>query len=431
MKNLARHCFFLLCLTLAPSIGSAGLNAFPDADANNNSNTNSNDTQGNTQNFSNDSGSDANSSGATPKNTDEIVAATKAECAANPASCGVTLSSFLDGTGFGETEPNNHVMGADPMEFGVEYGGQLYSPEDQDWFYITTTESNQILTLNFNVPGLEDITGWNISVRDSGGNVFSEVYSGFDFAPESLLQTILSHAGTYYVVVKSLKQAQEETRSSDQNGEADLIYEHLPHDYRLAAFLGNSQVTTEPIDVNFFDAEVEPNDSRVEANPLSFSSPLASNVTMVGLLSGTPIPGVPAFEFEKDWFVYDTAGNEILSVEFCARNDCQGSAWQVTVFDENELTLVDMRTDMEKRFDLGIRNPGRYFIRIGVAPRLDEEGGKGSGITYVCAIDPAMPLKDCPSPDERILIVEPPWHQYNFTVTSTQLPPLMNEVDNP
>lgn len=411
VKNLARHCFFLLCLILAPGIGSAGLNAFPDSDSNNNSN---NTNQGNTQNFSNDSNANTDSSGATPKSTDEIVAATKAECAADPASCGVTLSSFLDSTGFGETEPNNHVMGADPMEFGVEYVGQLYSPEDEDWFYITTTEPNQILTVNFNVPGLEDITGWNISVRDSGGNIFSEVNSGFDGVPETLLQTVLSHAGTYYVAVRPLNQDDQIT--------------HLPYDYYLAAFLGASQVTTEPIDVNFFDAEVEPNDSRAEANPLTFASPLASNVTMEGLISGPLIFGSTGFNFEEDWFVYETEGNEILSIEFCTRRDCEGSHWQVTMYDENGLMLLTGRTDMEQNYYLGIRNPGRYFVQVGVAPALAEEGG---GAQYVCSIDPAMPLKDCPDPSERTLLVEPPWHQYNFTVTSTKLPPLMNEVSSP
>jgi hypothetical protein len=304
-------------------------------------------------------------------------------------------------------------MGADSLEFGVKYWGQLSSPEDQDWFYITTMESNQILTADFTVPGLSDITGWNISVRDSGGNIFSEINSGFDGNVETLLQTVLSHTGTYYIVVKSLNQDGQIT--------------HLPYNYNLAAFLGASQITAEPIDVNFYDAEVEPNDTRVQANPLSFASPLSSNVTMMGLLSGTLIPGSAGFDFEEDWFAYETAGNEILSVEFCARQDCEGSNWQVTVLDESGLTLVDMRTDMEKRFDFGIRNPGSYFVRISVAPKLDEENG---GVIYVCAIDPTMPLKDCPGPYERILIVEPPWHQYNFTVTSTKLPPLMSEVDN-
>ncbi|ABA56762.1 hypothetical protein [Nitrosococcus oceani] len=431
MKNLARHCFIFLGLLLVPTLGAAGLNIFPELDSNDNNNTSSNNTsQESTQNFSNtaDPEPEADTNASPPANKDEIIAETKAGCATDPASCGVTLSSFLDSTGFGETEPNNHAMGADAMEFGVEYAGQLYSPEDVDWFRITTTESNQMLTVNFNVPGLNDITGWNLSIRDSGGNIFSEVYTGFDFGPESPLQTILSRAGTYYVVVKSLKQAQEETRSSDQSGEADLIYEHLPHEYRLAAFLGDSQVTTEPLDVNFFDAEVEPNDSRDEANPLTFATPLASNVTMEGLISGPLIFGSVGFAFEEDWFVYDTAGNEILSIEFCASQDCEDSTWQVTVYDENERMLLTGRTDMEQNYYLGIRNPGKYFIRIGVAPALDEESG---GAQYVCSIDPTMPLKDCPSPSERTLLVESPWHQYNFTVTSTKLPPLMSEVDNP
>jgi hypothetical protein len=399
VKDLARNCFLFICLILAPSIGWTALNVFPDIALGKNNNTSSN--------------SNSTNNGPPQTDIDGVVAETKTKCAADPKSCGITLSSFLDNTGFGETEPNNYALSADPLDFDVKYWGQLSSPEDQDWFYVTTTASNQILTVDFTIPGLSNISGWNISVRDSGGNIFSEINSGFDGASETLLQTVLSHAGSYYVVVRPLNQ------------DGQITY--LSYDYNLAAFLSSSQITAEPVDVNFFDAEVEPNDNRAQANPLSFASPLSSNVTMMGLLSGTLIPGSVGFDFEEDWFAYQTTGNEILSVEFCARQDCEGSNWQVTVFDESGLTLVNMRTDMEKRFDLGIRNPGRYLLRLSVAPKLDEEKG---GVTYVCSIDPTMKLKDCPNPSERTLIVESPWHQYNFTVTSTKLPPLMSEVNN-
>lgn len=75
------------------------------------------------------------------------------------------------------------------------------------------------------------------------------------------------------------------------------------------------KLTAEPIDINLFDAEVEPSNEPKEANPLS------SSVTMVGMLSAHFNEEVPGFFFEEDWFVYETNGSEILTIEFCARRD--------------------------------------------------------------------------------------------------------------
>lgn len=326
------------------------------------------------------------------ENSGDIAAETKAACAANPESCGITLSSFLGSAGFAETEPNDHILGADALAFDTQYAGQLHSAEDEDWYYITTTKSNQLLTVGFSVPGLENISGWNISVRDSGGNIFSEINSGFDGKPDTLLQTALSHTGTYYIVIKAL------------NTEGQIT--HLPYDYNVVAFLKSSQLTGEPVDVNFFDAEIEPNDTQAEANLL------ASNVTMMGLLSNTLIYGSGGFNFEEDWFVYESKGNEILTIEFCVRQDCEGGQWEATLISESGMTLAKGRTDKEKKYYFGIRNPGRYFLRLDSIPGLVDENG---GVIHLCTLDPGT---------------GPVWNQYNFTVTSTQLPPLMSEANS-
>lgn len=337
---------------------------------------------------------------------EDIVAETIAGCAANPESCGITLSSFLDSVGFAETEPNDYMLGADALAFDTQYAGQLYNADDEDWYYITMKESNQLLTVGFSVPGLGsedtgtgtsagisniDISGWNISVRDSGGNIFSEVNSGFDGKPDTLLQTALSHAGTYYIVIKKDPAAQT----------ANLFY-----DYNVTAFLEASQLTSEPVDVNFFDAEVEPNDIQAEANLLT------SNVTMMGLLSNTLLYGSGGFNFERDWFVYESKGNEILTIEFCVRQDCEGGQWEATLISESGMTLAKGRTDKEKKYYFGIRDPGRYFLRLDSIPGLVDENG---GVIHLCTPDPGT---------------GPVWNQYNFTVTSTHLPPLISEVNS-
>jgi hypothetical protein len=400
-----------LLLALAPSLGLAGLNVFPASNSNNNhtqppTNHNTNTTASSTPGFTQEDLDQAVNEAwneAWHQAWHEAWHGARAECAADPENCDITLSSFLGNAEFGETEPNDHMLSANPLNFGVKYWGQSHSETDQDWFYITTLESNQIVTVLFNVPSLDEISGWNLSLRDKGGNILAEVNSGFDGTPDTLFQAALSHAGTYYIVVKPLPSIEHSSRA---------------YSYNLAAFVESSKLTAEPIDVNFFDAEVEPNDTPEEANPLS------SSVTMVGMLSAHFIEGTSGFFFEEDWFVYETDGNEILTIEFCARRDCEGGIWQVTVYDHSaERILTTFRTDKQKRVDLGIRNPGRYYVQITTAPKLGENGG----VVYVCS-DPAFEdLKDCP--DERALVVEPVWQQYNFTVTGTKLPPLMGEVD--
>jgi hypothetical protein len=46
-------------------------------------------------------------------------------CADNINPCGVQLSSVLTSAKFGETEPNNHIVSADPLVNGVKYWGQI------------------------------------------------------------------------------------------------------------------------------------------------------------------------------------------------------------------------------------------------------------------------------------------------------------------
>lgn len=98
-------------------------------------------------------------------------------CQSNPASCGIYLGSCLTAPQYGETEPNDNIVSADKLVLDTKFWGQSYGLDDRDWYYVTTSNPNQTLVLNFLVPG-GTLSGWEISVRDAAGNVFAQFDTG-------------------------------------------------------------------------------------------------------------------------------------------------------------------------------------------------------------------------------------------------------------
>lgn len=128
-------------------------------------------------------------------------------CIANPALCGITLASCLPAPSYGETEPNDNIVAANGMSFDVPFWGQSYGPADEDWFYIVTSRANQNLTINFSVP-TGSISGYRVAIRDAAGNLFADFDTsapGSVPAPEGEVayRVTLGFAGTYYVVVQT------------------------------------------------------------------------------------------------------------------------------------------------------------------------------------------------------------------------------------
>ncbi|MBK1718862.1 hypothetical protein [Thiocystis violacea] len=308
-------------------------------------------------------------------------AAQIAQCVADPRSCGITLASCIPDATYGETEPNDSFITGDPLTLGVNFWGQLYSPADQDWFYTASTSPNQNLLINFsvadwiegaNLPGGSPAV-WNLSVRDAAGNVFANVNTnvvgGIQATATSVTYSVtLGLVGTYYVVV----QPADKTASN-------------AYPYSIAAFLQDSDLVNKQPVVGFYDAEVEPNDVPGRANPL------ATGVSMYGLINLTfnvALPGVGDEEDtfvwgqgENDWFVYETKGNEIVTLTFCAKEACGPGNWFVEVYDkpmadrwaagESRETLTplfsvntDTVNDPTATFRIGLKDPGYYFMKV-------------------------------------------------------------------
>lgn len=317
-----------------------------------------------------------------------------AECIGSPDNCGcvdgldpcgISLSSVLTGAQFGETEPNDHIVAADPLIPETIYWGQSRSLDDEDWFYVTTSEPNQLLTLNFTVPDrvLEDngngrlSQGWWVSVRDAAGNVYAQFDTRFalddpgtvnrDESKEITYPIFLGHVGTYYVVVKP--------RLADPNAD-NIVTDSTPYvdalsvlyaPYNLAAVLEFSSVDAAAPDVNFHDVEIEPNDVRGDATRV------ASGVTMFGLLRlrlDSPLPDTEDplvgqyLQGEEDWFVYNSIGDEIVTLALCDKGECEEGTWSIYVENEAGETLTFFNTQNFEVVRFGVRDPGNYYLRV-------------------------------------------------------------------
>ncbi|MBK1641623.1 hypothetical protein CKO12_06990 [Chromatium okenii] len=300
-----------------------------------------------------------------------------AQCFADPQSCNITLASCLPDPVYGETEPNDNMIAADALVLDANFWGQSYGVEDQDWFYTETTLANQNLLLNFKVPG-GALSGWKITVRDAAGTVFAN----FDTAITGSVPTTttdeamtyrvtLGLVGTYYIAVQPTPGTQNFSP------------------YYLSALLQDSGLETAQPLVGMADAEIEPN------NIPSQSNPLATGVTMYGLINLTfneVVPGTGTSssytwaQGENDWFVYNSPGNEIITLTFCAKEVCGTGDWFVEIYDQitaqqleagqvdqtlqpllaiNTTNSVSTSVDSSsKTYRVGLNKAGYYLMRV-------------------------------------------------------------------
>ncbi len=331
-------------------------------------------------------------------------AAQVAQCVANPQGCGITLASCIPEASYGETEPNDNFITADPLVLGVNFWGQNYSGADQDWFYTETSAPNQNLLLNFSAPdwieGVNLMAGipaiWNVSVRDAAGNVFANfntnVAGGIQATANSVTYSVtLGLVGTYYIVIKPVNS--KELCNGDYCASS-------AYSYSIAAFVQDSGLESNQPIAGFYDSEIEPNDVPSQANPL------ATGVSMYGLINltfNTALPGAEDDDTyvwgqgESDWFVYSTEGNEIVTLSFCSKEKCGPGNWFVQVYDQamaqrwesgeapaNLTPLLAFNTDTSATYRfgsendptsligskdpwtyrIGLKDPGYYFMRV-------------------------------------------------------------------
>ena len=247
------------------------------------------------------------------------------DCRDAPIACGVRINPMIKDQGYGETEPNDHILNADGLLLGQFYHGNTMDEFDEDWFYITTDKPSQKLTLYFLAdPGnFTDTQGWVIKVRDLNGNIIASFDSdnsqggGGGQAPApsddqsgqkevspvdsaKVTEVTLGRTGTYYISV-----------ASKENG-GDF------RGYNIAARLEDTgQVTANP-DENRFDTETEPNNDPKHADPLR------SNVAMVGTFGRTLVKKKKVTTPEKVEYEYFYKGCTSDKLNDPANNDWYG-----------------------------------------------------------------------------------------------------------
>ncbi|PLY11980.1 MAG: hypothetical protein C0631_17855 [Sedimenticola sp.] len=350
---------------------------------------------------------------------------TIAACKENPTACGITLADVTGDALFGETEPNDSRFSADPITADIPLTGQLYSAFDEDWYFIQTTTVNGIITVSM----AETEGSWNVSLRDSSGNILSssDTTPGASFSYE----TTVAQTGNYYIVVKP----------STAGTYTDSLY-------KLAAHVESSGVDITQLPYNFFDVELENNDRFTTAN---------------SLVSGIEMQGQMMRSNDLDVYRIDSAGNEIVGLELCTDNDscAGGNAWALVVLDGSQITGDSLVTNpvgvsvFDKSVDatgnsgsvsfssshpyflleagvynssmigkmdpvfgqspslnVGLSDPGTYYVLVMPILKRDSNGS----VLLVEEVDQAS---------DRVYIVVEPYNddQYSLRVTRTSLTP--------
>ncbi|MEE9412904.1 MAG: hypothetical protein V3V22_07615, partial [Methylococcales bacterium] len=235
----------------------------------------------------------------------------------------------------GESEPNNSAESADPIESGIEYIGQIFGPEDQDWFRIDTTQNNEILTVQTAVAN----SLWLFTVRDRAGNILassinndsdgvvSQDVDNPDLADKFKMSLTVEKAGTYYVIVSpapDLFGLQGDNTFTDFSSQT----------YHMAVTVSDPTNPDNPVvDSNFNDLETEPNSGPAIADPL------ASGKVLFGqLLNGG----------DEDWFEIHSPGNEIVDINFCGPlTPCAGQVSRIVMVLKKEFIDTAVQSALE------------------------------------------------------------------------------------
>jgi len=297
------------------------------------------------------------------------------ECRRDPAACSIQLTNVLPPAQYGEAEPNNMAISANPLTLNANFWGQSYGADDEDWFYLVAPEPGFNLTVNFSLPQAKtgDLTGWNVSVRNALGMILAQFDTGFmtvEHASAGIsYRTTLGLAGTYYVVVRP-------------------VAGHFSFQpYNLAVNLQPSPNQTPAYAGGFYDAEIEPNDAPAQATWIGRGVSLFGTINL--RFDTPPICDATACVYaqnEDDWFIYSSPGNEIINLSFCDRTQCAPGAWFVQIFDAAAADAIqhhgltpdsakpllafnteysDTETPRARVWTLGLREPGVYFMRVG------------------------------------------------------------------
>lgn len=261
----------------------------------------------------------------------------------------------------GESEPNNSAESADPLASGIEYIGQMFGPDDQDWFRIDTTQNNEIITIQTAVAN--DL--WLFTVRDRAGNILASATNNDsdgvviadgvndDLADKFKMSITAEKAGTYYIIVSP---------APDLYGlQGDNTFQDFSsQNYHLRVTLSDPTNPDNPVvDSNFFDLETEPNNHYLRTDSL------ASGKLTMGQLS---------YLGDEDWYEINSPGNEVIDINFCGPiTVCSGQSSRIVMVLQKEFITDEVHNALIN--GVPITEGGIVFNRLHTSIEFLEERG--------------------------------------------------------
>jgi hypothetical protein len=341
-----------------------------------------------------------------------------------------------------EVEPNDSLVASNPIIPGRPVAGQLRSQDDEDWFALRTTRDNTVI----NVEMPKGPAKWRISILDAAGNLLDQRESATD--SDLVFFSTIERTGKFYLSIAGV----DDTR-------ADYTFNVTGE--------GLQNPSDRNPNANFHNVEIEPNDALKDANPLT------SAVRLVGQLRNGS---------EIDLFKIQSPGNEVLSVELCPGNaacaaqikDSSGP-WVVYVFnsslsqsmldqtvtlreckdkqtgevveiptkhlylalntgllDSALLGVIDPTFGTSRKMEIGLRNPGTYFLAVSSPLKRDETGSVILEEEVACGKtekteDGKTVTEDIKITKTRIEIFPFSDDQYELNVVQTSLTPALSQ----
>ena len=250
-----------------------------------------------------------------------------------------------------EVEDNNTSTTATVFSVNEEITGNLYEPDDVDWYCFTLTEPGTV-SVTFEHPdqrySILSTDGWNLSLYGDGeGKVVYFSYRYDEPANRSTTQSYNLSAGTYYLKAEAWY---------PYYGPGDGEYKILVN---FESSVGK-------------DMEQENNDKAVNANSIS---------------AGKDYSGRISLENDRDWYVFDLDESSKITVTL-SHDYIENSSyyWNVCIYDDDEMTnlLFDFKWPGNKEkqtsnieANLGA---GRYYVLV-------TDSSKWSAMEYIFRIN--------------------------------------------
>ncbi len=219
-----------------------------------------------------------------------------------------------------EIEVNDSASTANPIVPGQAMTGQLSSATDQDWFGFAMSNSG-VVNVAFTSP--ENVSGASfgyhtVQIRDSAGSLLASVDTG----TSASFQTGLTNPGNYYVVIKVGP------------------YGLSTGQYSVTITTGASVTTVES----------EPNDSAIQANPVSLGQKTYGQINSAS---------------DQDWFSIATSGTGLITVAFDSPENVVGPSFgyhTIQVVNGSGTVYGSINTGADQTFQVGVPSAGTYFM---------------------------------------------------------------------